>query len=126
LGSASSDQSVAALLTDLKDRGLLDSTLVVLVGEFGRTPRISRGSKAIGRDHWPHCYSAMLAGAGIQGGSVYGNSDEQAAYVKDRPVSLEDFTATLLHAMDIDPSARLSRDGFTRPASSGQVVQDLF
>lgn len=120
------DQAVASLLQDLSDRGLLDSTLVVLVGEFGRTPRISRGAKAIGRDHWPHCYSAMIAGAGIRGGSVYGKSDAQAAYVQDRPVPLEDFHATLLHAMDIDPGTRLGADGFTRPASEGQVITDLF
>lgn len=116
------DQSVSALLDDLADRGLLDSTLVVLIGEFGRTPKISKGAKAIGRDHWPNCYSAMLAGAGVPGGLVYGESDAQAAYVKDRPVSLEDFTATVLNALDIDPATRLSPDGFTRPASLGQPV----
>ncbi|HEY8503972.1 MAG TPA: DUF1501 domain-containing protein [Gemmataceae bacterium] len=120
------DRAVAALLEDLRDRGLLDSTLVVLVGEFGRTPKISKGAKALGRDHWPRCYSAMLAGAGIRGGAVYGASDEQAAYVKDRPVSPEDFGATLLHALDIDPATRLSPDGFTRPASTGQPILDLF
>lgn len=120
------DASVATLLEDLKDRGLLDSTLVVLVGEFGRTPKISKGATAIGRDHWPRCYSAMLAGAGIRGGTVYGASDSQAAYVADRPVSPEDFTATLLHALNIDPAARLSPDGFTLPASTGNVITDLF
>jgi len=120
------DEAVAALLGDLTDRGLLDSTLVVLIGEFGRTPRISRGGSAIGRDHWPHCYSAMLAGAGIRGGAVYGASDFQAGYVKDRPVSPEDLAATLLHALDIPPETRISPDGFSTPASSGQVVQDLF
>ncbi|HVW03305.1 MAG TPA: DUF1501 domain-containing protein [Planctomycetaceae bacterium] len=120
------DEAVSALLEDLDDRGLLDSTLVVLIGEFGRTPRISRGGSAIGRDHWPNCYSAMLAGAGIRGGHVYGASDSQAAYVKDRPVSLEDFTATLYHALEIDPQARLAPDGFTRPASTGEPLLDLF
>lgn len=120
------DASVATLLEDLDDRGLLDSTLVVLVGEFGRTPKISKGASAIGRDHWPQCYSAMLAGAGIRGGTVYGSSDDTAAYVKDHPVSLEDFTATLLHALGIDPASRLSTDGFTLPASTGQPILDLF
>ena len=120
------DASVATLLEDLEDRGLLDSTLVVLVGEFGRTPRISKGGSAIGRDHWPNCYSAMLAGAGIKGGTVYGSSDDTAAYVKDHPVRPEDFSATLLHAMGIDPATRLSPDGFTLPASTGQVIEDLF
>ena len=119
------DQAVATLLEDLRDRGLLDSTLVVLVGEFGRTPAISRGAKRIGRDHWPQCYSAMLAGAKIRGGSVYGASDKRAAYVKTNPVSLEDFTATLFAAMDINPASRLSPDGFTVPASSGNPIAAL-
>ncbi len=120
------DEAVSALLDDLAVRGLLESTLVVLVGEFGRTPRISRGAAAIGRDHWPNCYSAMLAGAGIRGGAVYGASDQQAAYVKDRPVAPEDFSATLFHAMGIPPETRISPDGFTRPASTGQVIEELF
>jgi len=120
------DIAVSALLDDLEIRGLLDSTLVVLVGEFGRTPRISKGASAIGRDHWPNCYSAMLAGAGIRGGTVYGTSDKTSAYVKDRPVSPEDFAATVLYALDISPETRLSPDGFTVPASTGTPVADLF
>jgi uncharacterized protein (DUF1501 family) len=120
------DQAASALLEDLHQRGLLDSTLVVLVGEFGRTPRISRGGSAIGRDHWPHCYSAMLAGAGVRGGGVYGSSDKQAAYVKDRPVSPEDFSATLLHALDIPPHTPISSDGFSLRASTGHPILDLF
>lgn len=120
------DQAVAALLDDLQDRGLLDSTLVVLIGEFGRTPKIRRGAKAIGRDHWPNCYSAMLAGAGIRGGAIYGASDATAGYVRNHPVTLEDFTATLYHALVIDPAVRLSPDGFTRPASSGTPLTALF
>lgn len=120
------DASVATLLEDLEDRGLLESTLVVVVGEFGRTPKISQGGSAIGRDHWPNCYSAMLAGAGIRGGTVYGSSDDTAAYVKDHPVRPEDFSATILHAMGIDPATRLSPDGFTLPASTGQVIEELF
>jgi uncharacterized protein (DUF1501 family) len=120
------DQAVSALLEDLDDRGLLDDTLVVLVGEFGRTPRISKGGTGVnGRDHWPHCYSALLAGAGVRGGAVYGASDATAAYVKDDPVSLEDFTATLYTALGIDPATRLSPDGFTRPASTGTPVAAL-
>ncbi len=120
------DTAVSALLEDLEQRGLLDETLVVLVGEFGRTPRISKGSTAIGRDHWPNCYSAMLAGAGVRGGTVYGSSDVQAAYVKDRPVSPEDFAATLFHALDISPETGISPDGFTVRASSGRPVAELF
>ncbi len=120
------DASVATLLEDLRERGLLDSTLVVLAGEFGRTPRISQGASAIGRDHWPQCYSAMLAGAGIRGGTVFGSSDDTAAYVRDHPVSPEDFSATLLHALGIDPATRLSPDGFTLPASTGNPLYELF
>lgn len=119
------DQAVATLLEDLEDRGLLDSTLVVLVGEFGRTPVIRKGAKRIGRDHWPQCYSAMLAGAGVQGGAVYGESDKHASFVKTNPVTLEDFSATLLTAMNIDPASRLSPDGFTIPASSGNPIEAL-
>ncbi len=120
------DVGVSALLDDLQQRGLLDSTLVVLVGEFGRTPRISRGASAIGRDHWPNCYSAMLAGGGVRGGTVYGSSDVQAAYVKDRPVSPEDFAATLFHALDIPPETGISPDGFSIRASSGRAIEELF
>ena len=115
-------QAASALLEDLERRGLLGSTLVVLVGEFGRSPRISNA----GRDHWPACYSAMLAGAGVRGGLVHGASDGNGSYVKDRPVSPEDFGATVFHALGIPPGVRLGADGFTRPASAGQPVLDLF
>ncbi len=116
------DIAVSALLDDLQQRGLLDQTLVVLVGEFGRTPRISRGASAIGRDHWPNCYSAMLAGAGVRGGTVYGSSDVQAAYVKDRPVSPEDFSATLFHTLGIPPETGISPDSFSVRASGGRPI----
>jgi hypothetical protein len=116
------DESVAALLEDLDQRGLLAETLVVVVGEFGRSPRIS----GAGRDHWPACYSALVAGAGIRGGAVHGRSDRQGAYVRDDPVSPEDFGATLFQALGADPATRLGADGFTRPASTGQPIQALF
>ncbi|TXT21733.1 MAG: putative secreted protein, partial [Planctomycetota bacterium] len=119
------DNGVSALLEDLEHRGLLDHTLVVLVGEFGRTPRISRRASAIGRDHWPNCYSAMLAGAGVRGGAVFGSSDAQAAYVKDRPVSPEDFAATLYQAMGIPPETGISPDGFSVRASTGRPLMEL-
>jgi hypothetical protein len=119
------DQAVAALLEDLRERGLLDTTLVVLVGEFGRAPKISKGAKRIGRNHWPQCYSAMLAGAGIRGGAVFGASDKHAAYVKTNPVTLADFTATLFTALNIPPASRLGRDGFTIPASTGNPIEAL-
>ena len=83
-------------------------------------------AKRIGRNHWPACYSAMLAGAGIRGGSVYGASDKHAAYVKTHPVTLEDFTATLFTALNINPASRLAPDGFTLPASEGRPIEALF
>ncbi len=116
------DEAVSALLTDLEDRGLLETTLVVMVGEFGRTPRVS----AEGRDHWPACYSSLMAGCGIRGGLVYGSSDRTAAYVKDDPVKPEDFGATLFHALGVLPETRLGADGFTRPVSAGKPVLGLF
>jgi hypothetical protein len=116
------DQAVSALLEDLDVRGLLDDTLVVMVGEFGRTPRITNA----GRDHWPAVYSAMLAGCGIRGGRVHGSSDRQGAYVRDAAVRPEAFGATLFHALGIPPETRLSPDGFTRPASAGHPVLSLF
>lgn len=116
------DQAVSALLDDLHQRGLLESTLVVMVGEFGRTPKINNA----GRDHWPACYSALLAGAGVRGGAVYGASDKSGAYVRDCPVSPEDFGATLFQALGVPPGTRLGADGFTHPASTGQPVERLF
>jgi hypothetical protein len=119
------DESVSALLEDVETRGLLETTLVVLVGEFGRTPKIVNNPHP-GRDHWPHCYSALLAGGGIRGGMVYGASDRTGAYVDQDPVSPEDFGATLFHALAIAPETRLAADGFTRPASAGQPIRALF
>lgn len=116
------DDAVSALLDDLQERGLLEDTLVVMVGEFGRSPRIS----GAGRDHWPACYSALLAGAGIRGGTVYGASDAQGAYVKDRPVSPETFGATLFHALGVPPDTRFGPDGFSFRVSDGEPLLDLF
>jgi uncharacterized protein (DUF1501 family) len=120
------DQALAALLEDLQQRGLLENTLVVSLGEMGRTPRINKGPKGLGRDHWPHCYPALLAGAGIRGGAVYGASDRNAAYPRDNPVTPETFSATVYHALGVPPETRLARDGFTRPASMGQPLLNLF
>jgi len=92
------DQAYSALLNDLKERGLIDRTLVVAVGEFGRTPRIN--DKA-GRDHWEHCYSALLAGGSIKGGRVIGQSDARAERPAERPVTPADLAATIYHAVGI-------------------------
>ncbi|MGE3804276.1 MAG: DUF1501 domain-containing protein [Gemmataceae bacterium] len=116
------DEALSALLEDLEERGLLDTTLVVMVGEFGRSPKITKE----GRDHWPACYTALLAGAGIRGGSVYGSSDANGGYVRENPVSPEDFGASLFHALDVPPETRLGADGFTHPASTGTPIAGLF
>ena len=120
------DQGLSALLIDLRERGLLERTLVVAMGEFGRTPRINQPNVLPGRQHWPSCWSAILAGGGIRGGAVYGETDRIGAYVKDGPVRVQDLGATIYHALDIAPETRLGRDGFTRPISTGQPLLDLF
>ena len=93
------DRSLVALLEDLDQRGLLESTVVIVMGEFGRTAHLN---PAYGRDHWPECWSVLLGGGGIQGGQVIGASDEQGAYVADRMVSLGDVFATIYKAFGID------------------------
>jgi hypothetical protein len=120
------DQGLSALLVDLIDRGLLQRTLVVVMGEFGRTPRINQPDRMPGRQHWPNCWSAILAGGGIRGGAVYGETDRIGAYVKDRPVRVQDLGATICQALGVPPETRLGRDGFTRPITSGQPLLDLF
>jgi hypothetical protein len=119
------DEALSALLVDLKERGLLERTLVVVVGEFGRTPRIIPGEFP-GRQHWPSCYPAILAGCGIRGGMVYGESDKIGAYVKDRPVRPQDLGATIFHALGVPLDLRLGKDGFTRPITTGEPILDLF
>ena len=117
------DESVSALLEDLKQRGLLETTLVVMAGEFGRTPRLEGKD---GRNHWPHCYSALLAGAGIRGGAVYGASDSIGAYVKDAPVSPEDFGATLFHVLGVPLERRLGPAEFMgQPTSTGTPIRSI-
>jgi hypothetical protein len=119
------DRAFAALLDDLAARGLLDETLVVWVGEFGRNPKITAGNA--GREHWPRCYSAVLAGGGIGGGQVYGASDRWAAYPVRDPVSPDDLGATILHALGIDPTRELT-DPVGRPIriNTGRPLIELF
>ena len=95
------DQVVSALILDLEQRGLLDSTLVVVMGEMGRTPRVNGKS---GRDHWPQCGFVLLAGGGTRCGCVLGKTDSQAAYPVDRPVSAGDLVATIYELLGIDPA----------------------
>jgi hypothetical protein len=92
------DRACSALLDDLADRGMLESTVVVAMGEFGRTPKIN---KQAGRDHWQSCYSALIAGGSVPGGQVVGVSDDQGAYPASRPVKASDFCVTMLEAMGI-------------------------
>jgi hypothetical protein len=105
------DAACASLIADLADRGLLDETVVVVMGEFGRTPRFNANG---GRDHWPNCFSVVLAGGGIKGGQVWGASDKTGAYPASNPVSPEELTATLYHLLGVDPHA-LVYDGQGRP-----------
>ena len=119
------DQAVSALLEDLQVRGMLADTFVAIFGEFGRTPRFENEGR--GRGHWPQCYSAILAGGGIRGGTVYGSSDKQGAYVASgRPISHVDFGATVYHALGIRPDTRYGPDGFSFRVSEGEPVLDLF
>ncbi len=99
------DQGVSALLENLASRGLLDETLVVWMGDMGRTPRVNGNA---GRDHWSFCYSIVLAGGGVRGGQVYGSSDRSAAYPSTNPVSPADIAATIYHCLGIDPHMQLT------------------
>jgi hypothetical protein len=118
------DRSFSALLEDLEQRGLLDDTLVVVGGEFGRTPRINATS---GRDHWAHCYTTLLAGGGIRGGAIHGSSDAQGAYPKDNPVTPEDFAATILHAFGFSEDTFVP-DALGRPVriTTGTPVTTIY
>jgi hypothetical protein len=119
------DQALCALLEDLEERGMLDSTIVAWVGEFGRKPQITPGNS--GREHWPFCYSGLLAGGGIRGGAVHGSSDAQGAYPASDPVSPQDYAATIFHALGIDPHSTLP-DPQGRPIRicEGAALTSLF
>ncbi len=117
------DLAYSALLEDLQQRGLLEETLVVWMGEFGRTPKINaRG----GRDHWGHVFSAALAGGGTQGGAVYGQSDRQGAYPLDGRTEPQDLAATIYHCLGYTPDTELS-DRFGRPLtlSKGKPIEKI-
>ncbi len=118
------DRAVSALLEDLQARGLLAETLVMSMGEFGRTPKLN---KQAGRDHWGFCQSILLFGGGVRGGQVYGSSDASAAYAAEMPVSPDDLAATMFDGLGI-PLDREIRDSQGRPLTlcSGQPVRGLF
>jgi Protein of unknown function (DUF1501) len=120
------DQAFSALLSDLSDRGLLDETLVLAMGEFGRTPKINN-SDGGGRDHWSRAYSVLLAGGPIRGGIIYGRTDAIAGEVKDFPVRPDDLAATLYEALGI-PHDMMLHDLRQRPhrIADGDPVRALF
>ena len=118
------DRAFTALLEDLKQRGLLQTTLVLVIGDFGRTPKINFSG---GRDHWPSAFSVALAGAGIQGGAVIGATDKHAAHPVDRPVTVEDLGATVYEALGIDYRKTYHANG--RPIAinkEGHSVRELW
>ncbi len=117
------DQTLPTLLDDLDERGLLDNTLVLWMGEFGRSPRINN---LAGRDHWPQCYTALLAGGGVKRGFVHGSSDRFGGYPATNPVRPEDLAATLYQLLGIDPHTEV-RDALNRPLpiSTGSVIDDV-
>jgi hypothetical protein len=125
------DVGLSAFLEDLHVRGLLEHTLVLVMGEFGRTPRIGQvvmnaATDGSGRDHWPHAYTVLAAGAGIRGGTIYGASDDRAAYVRADGVTPPDLHATVLHLLGIHRDMLISdRQGRPHPASTGVPVLGL-
>ena len=116
------DASVATLLEDLSVRGMLESTLVVLVGEFGRTPRISTGASAIGRDHWPQCYFSIWAGAGVRGGQVIGDSDKTGSLPLTEPITPGMVGATMLDLAGVSSAKRAELGVLT----GSRVIHELF
>jgi uncharacterized protein (DUF1501 family) len=118
------DQAFSSLISDLHDRGLLDQTLVIAMGEFGRTPKINTGR---GRDHWPRAFSVVLAGGGIRGGQVYGASDRVGESPADKPVTPSDLAATIYSVLGVNPTKELhTSDG--RPVrinAGGKFIREL-
>jgi hypothetical protein len=126
------DRTLAALLEDLDQRGLLNETLVVAVGEFGRSPRLGVSTSGNtnapdGRDHWPYCYTALIAGGGIKRGEVYGKSDQHGSAPVENPVHPTDLLATVYFALGIDPEMEILNDmNQPRPLVKGNPLVRLF
>ena len=123
------DQSVPTLIQDLQARGLLDETLVVWMGEFGRSPKVQNTPKfgPDGRDHWPFCYTVLFAGGGIIPGSIHGSSDRIGAYPATEPVSPDDIAATMFWALGIDPATEVVDTlGRPLPIAAGKPITRLF
>ena len=118
------DQGFAMLIKDLSDRGLLDSTMVCIASEFGRTPKINANA---GRDHWPKVFSVVMAGGGVKGGMVYGSSDSTASEPEDDPLTVEDWATTIYAQMGIVADKELMAPG-DRPieiVDGGKVRKEL-
>ncbi len=117
------DQGVSAFIQDLDQRGRLDSTMVIALGEFGRTPRINKDA---GRDHWPDVYSVLIAGGGVKRGAVIGASDQHAAFPTTEPIGPWDLSATMYHLLGIPPESHV-HDRIGRPfiLTPGRVTEDL-
>jgi len=125
------DVAFSALLEDMSNRDMFKDTLLVAMGEFGRTPKLGQvtngSADKMGRDHWSYCYSVLMGGAGIRGGAIYGSSDAHAAYPKNDPVSPEDVAATIYYALGIDPKSHIT-DPLGRPhqLALGKPITKLF
>ncbi len=119
------DQALAGLFSDLAERGMLKNTLVVVTGEFGRTPFVLKQDPP-GRQHWPGCFSAILAGAGIAGGKVYGKSNKYGEYPTNNPVRPEELAATIYHALDIPINNPQDASGISRTLTTGKPIMELF
>ena len=119
------DSACTSLITDLADRGMLDKTIVAVIGDFGRTPRINANGG--GRDHWNFCYSVMLVGGGFQPGLIYGTSDSTGAFPASHPLIPGDIISTIYAALGVDPTSDI-HDNFQRPyrvVPAGTVIDDL-
>jgi uncharacterized protein (DUF1501 family) len=119
------DQGLSALLNDLSERGLMENTMVIALGEFGRTPKVNKDA---GRDHWPFAMSVLMAGAGIPGGQVVGATDAKGYHASENVYRPEDFAASLYTKMGIDPNMTL-QSGSGRPVqlvNEGHLIKELF
>jgi hypothetical protein len=119
------DEALSGLFSDLKERGMMDNTLVVVTGEFGRTPNVLT-QQPPGRQHWPRCFSSIMAGAGIGGGRVYGKSDSRGGSVVSNRIRPEELAATIYHALDIPLNEPQNNSGISRPITTGKPVMELF
>ena len=118
------DQAFAALIQDLSERGLLDSTLVCVISEFGRTPKVNKDA---GRDHYPKVFSSILAGGGIKGGMTYGTTDATGTEPEDNPVSIPHWATTIYHQMGINADKKLMAPG-DRPigiVDDSEIIKDI-